>query len=115
MTEQIRTEDMCEMLRELRHILNSVDPEHHPPSYENTCNGIQRLFHAETISEPIADLMHLIRKFRNRAEYYAIVPQGNQALAVRFDWDAIKDWRLKDSRTSVWDPDSSDVTSGLTV
>ena len=94
----ITTEHICEMLRELRQILNSVDPEHHSPKYESTCDRIQRLFHAGVLPEPIADLMHLIRKFRNRAEYDGLVPQGTQAVAVQSAWNAIKDWRLTSHR-----------------
>ena len=111
--ESIGTEDMCEMLRELRRILNAVDPVHHLPRYENTCEKIQRLLHAGVAPEPIADFMHVIRKFRNRAEYQSMVPQGKQAVAVHSAWDAIKDCRLRPHRTFTWDLDTAGVTSEL--
>ena len=109
----LETEDLCEMLRELRRILNDMEPERHLPCYESVCDKIQRLLRAGVIPEPIADFMHVIRKFRNRAEYQSFVPQGKQAVAVQSAWEAIKDWRLESHHMSASDADGPQVASEL--
>ena len=106
--ESISTAELGEMRREMLRILNDVDPEPPPACREDVCRRIQRLCRDDVIPEPIGDLMHLVRRYRNRAEYQDWIPKGMEALAMRSVWAAIDDWRFRDRSL----PDRN-VESGL--
>lgn len=85
--------ELGEMRRKLLRALNNVDPDATKPhSRENVCERIQRLCRDGEIPEPVADLMHVVRRCRNRAEYQDRIPEGMEAHAVRSAWAAIEDW-----------------------
>lgn len=86
--------ELGEMRRKLLRILNEADPRPDPASRENVCQRIQRLCRDSVIPELIGDLMHFVRKCRNRAEYQDWLPQRMEARAIRSAWAAIEDWRL---------------------
>ena len=91
--EPMSTAELGEMRRGLLRILNDADPEPNPANHEDVCRRIQRLCRDGVIPEPIGDLMHVVRKYRNRAEYQDMVPEGMEACAIRSVWAAIEDWR----------------------
>ena len=92
--EEIDAAELGEMRRKLLQILNDADPEPKPTNHENVCRRIQRLCHSGVIPEPIGDLMHVVRKYRNRAEYQGLVPTGMEAHTIRSAWAAIENWHL---------------------
>ena len=91
--EQMSTNELSKMRRDLLRILHSADPKRSPANREGVCRRIQRLCREGVIPEPIGDLMHVVRKCRNRAEYEDRVPEGMEARAIRSAWAAIEDWR----------------------
>ena len=91
--EQLNAAELSGMRRELLRILNDVDPTPRPANREDVCRRIQRLCGDGQIPEPIGDLMHLVRRYRNRAEYEGLIPDGMEARAIRSTWAAIEDWR----------------------
>lgn len=96
--ESICAAELGEMRRELLRILKEIDPQREPTCREDVCQRIQRLCRDGIIPEPIGDLMHIVRKCRNRAEYEDCVPEGMEACAIRSVWAAIEDWQLRRTR-----------------
>lgn len=98
--EPLSAAELGDMRRELLRTLNDVEPASaHPDRRENACQRIQRLCRDGVIPEPVADLMHVVRKCRNRAEYQDHVPEGMEAHAIRSAWAAIDDWRSQHQPT----------------
>ena len=92
--------ELGQMRRDLLRTLNDVDPASTSPDRrESACRRIQRLSREGVIPEPVADLMHIVRKCRNRAEYEDHVPEGTEAHAIRSAWAAIDDWRSQHQPT----------------
>lgn len=98
--EPLSAAELGEMRRELLRTLNDVDPASaHPDRRETACRRIQRLSRDGVIPDSVADLMHVVRKCRNRAEYQDRVPDGMEAQAIRSAWAAIDYWRSQNQRT----------------
>ena len=92
--EPLSAAELGEMRRELLRTLNDADSASASPDRrESACRRIQRLCRDGVIPESVADLMHVVRKCRNRAEYQDSVPEGMEAHAIRSAWAAIDDWR----------------------
>lgn len=91
--DQISNAELGEMRREMLRILRDADPEPDPLYREDVCRRIQRLCRDGVIPDPIGDLMHVVRKCRNRAEYEDRIPEGMEARAIRSAWAAIENWR----------------------
>ena len=96
--EPISAADLDEMRRELLRILNEVEHPCNRTDRQDACRRIQRLCGDGLIPEAIGDLMHVIRKCRNRAVYQDSLPQGMQALVIRCAWAVIRDWHLSNAR-----------------
>jgi hypothetical protein len=87
--------ELGEMRRELLRMLRGLEPQRDLNDRSDVCDRIQRLCRDGTIPEPIGDLMHVVRKCRNRAEYQDRIPEGMEACAIRSAWAAIEDWRQR--------------------
>lgn len=96
--ELMSASELGEIRRDLLRILREVEPQRDPSSREDVCYRIQRLCRDGVIPEPIGDLMHVVRKCRNRAEYEDRFPEGMEALAIRTAWAAVKAWWSKRTR-----------------
>lgn len=99
--DQISATELGEMRRELLRILDDAEPHFGAACRKDVCERIQRLCRDGIIPESIGDCMHLVRKYRNRAEYQDRVPEGKEAHAIRSVWAAIEDWRLHGSNRDV--------------
>ena len=98
--EPLSAAELGKMRRELLRTLRDADPaapnaNHRESAYQH----IQRLCRDGVIPESVADLMHVVRKSRNRAEYQDRVPEGREAHAIRTAWAAIDDWRSQHQPT----------------
>ena len=99
--ESISAHELGEIRRELLHILREIEPQRDPTGQVNVCRRIQRLCCDGRIPDSIGDLMHVVRKCRNRAEYEEHCPEGKEARAILSAWAAIKDWSLNRTRCAV--------------
>ena len=98
--EPLSAAELGEMRRELLRTLDDADPAtSNSVSRENPCRRIQRLCREGVIPEAVADLMHVVRKCRNRAEYQDHLPEGLEAHAIRSAWAAIDAWRSQHQPT----------------
>ena len=91
----VSANEFGEMRRDLIGILRALDSISNSKSRKGFCQWINDTNNDGLIPDHIADLMHLIRKFRNRAEYRECFPEGEVACAIRHAWAAIEDWRLQ--------------------
>ena len=107
--------ELADMRRTLLRILNEAEPQRDKARRENVCRRIQRLCQDGVIPEPIADLMHLVRRCRNRAEYNDCILEGMEARAIRSAWAAIEDWRLRRTPPPVRRPGNRHAAEEATV
>lgn len=89
--EPLSPGDLGDMRRRLLRILRALDPGDDAPQ-EDLAERINRLKRLGLIPESVADLMHLVRRFRNRAEYQDRNICGAEAHAIRSAWFAIEVW-----------------------
>ena len=92
--EKIETAELGKMRRKLVQILIDADPISNEQIRETVYRRIERLRDNGVIPDLIGDLMHIVRKCRNRAEYEGIIPQSMEALTIQFAWFAIQEWHF---------------------
>lgn len=98
--EPMSVVELSEVRWRLLRMLDGIEHQRDPACRESLCRRIQRLCRDGIIPEPIGDLMHLVRRCRNRAEYEDHFPEGMESRAVRFAWAAIEDWWLRRTRVA---------------
>lgn len=94
-SERMSQSELNDMRSQMIQMLNDLESGSTRTIRVDVCARIRRLHKDGVIPDLVGDFMHLVRKFRNRAEYESALPDRNETSAIRASWDVIEAWWSK--------------------